>query len=52
MLSMIHTGELVDSGKRFINTQDPVFKPDVMVYYNWNIGGVDLLCRILIPYSC
>ena len=51
MLSTIHTGKL-DSGKKFRNTHDPVFKPDVIIYYNQNMGGIDLLSRVLIPYSC
>ena len=35
MLSTIDTGKLVGSGKKFRNTQDPVFKPEeVIVYYN------------------
>ena len=52
MLSTIHTGKLVSSGKKFRNTQDPVFKPEVIVYYNRKMGGVDLLSRVLISYSC
>ena len=52
MLSTIDTGKLVGSGKKFRNTQDPVFKQEVIVYYNRNMGGVDLLSRVLISYSC
>ena len=52
MLLTIHRGKLVDSGKKFRNTQDPVFKPDVIVYNNQNMGDGDLLSTVLISYSC
>ena len=52
MLSTIHTGKLVDNGKKIRNTQDAVFKRDVIVYYNRNMGGIDFLSRVAIPYSC
>lgn len=32
-------------------TIEPVYKPDAIVYYNKNMGGVDLLSRVLISYS-
>ena len=51
MLSTIHKGDLIDSGKRFRGTDRPVMKPDVIVDYNKTMGGVDLLSRVLIPYS-
>ena len=47
----MHTGELIDSGKINHQTQQAVFKPDVIVDYNRTMGGVDLLSRVLIPYS-
>ena len=48
MLSIIHTGQLTDSGNIFCNTNEPVYKPDVIVYYNKNVGGVDLLIKVMI----
>ncbi|XP_066918855.1 piggyBac transposable element-derived protein 4-like [Clytia hemisphaerica] len=51
MLSTIHTGQLIDSGKRNFRTGEAVYKPDVIVDYNSTMGGVDLLSRVVIPYS-
>lgn len=52
MLSTIHVGELVDSGKKHHATQEIIYKPDVICDYNRTMGGVDLLSRVVIPYSC
>lgn len=51
MLSTIHSGDLVDSGKKNRLTGAPVNKPNVIVDYNQTMGGVDTLSRVLIPYS-
>ena len=42
MVSTIHKGDLIDSGKKFCGTDCPVMKPDVIVDYNKTMGGVDL----------
>ena len=39
------------SGKRNRATKEVIYKPDVIVDYNKTVGGVDLLSRVLIPYS-
>lgn len=51
MLSTIHTGEMKDTTKRDRKTNLVIKKPDVIVDYNTTMGGVDLLIRVLIPYS-
>ena len=50
MLSTIHLGELMHSGKRNRATKEVIYKPDVIVDYNKTVGGVDLLSQVLIPY--
>ena len=50
MMSTIHIGEVIDSGKLNRN-KDVIYKPDVIVLYNKTMGGVDTLSRVLIPYS-
>ena len=39
MLSAIHSGDLIDSGKKFCGTDRPVMKPDVIVDYNKTMGA-------------
>ena len=51
MLSTIHIGQLIDSGKEHFRTKETIYKPDVIVDYNTTMGGVDLLSRVVIPYS-
>ena len=51
MLSTIHTFELVDSNKTDCVTGAVMQKPDVIMDYNVTMGGVDLVSRVLIPYS-
>ena len=50
MLSTIHLGELMDSGKKNRTTKEVIYKPDIIVDYNKTMGGVDPLSRVLIPY--
>ena len=50
-LSSIHVGELVDTGKADFATKQNIVKPDAIVDYNENMGGVDLLSRVIVPYS-
>ena len=42
---------LVDTGKVDFATKPNIVKPDAIVDYNENIGGVDLLRRVIVPYS-
>ena len=51
MLSTVHPGNLVDSGKVNRLSGEKIMKPDVIVDYNKTMGGVDLLSRVIIPYS-
>ena len=51
MLSSIHIGELIDTGKVDFATRESIIKPDAIVDYNANMGGVDLLSRVIVPYS-
>ena len=51
MLSSIHVGELFDTGKVDFAPKYVIVKPDVIVDYNENMGGVDLLSRVIVPYS-
>ena len=51
MLSSIHVGELFDTGKVDFAPKYIIVKPDVIVDYNENMGGVDLLSRVTVPYS-
>ena len=38
-----------DSGNIFSNTNESIYNP-VIVYYNKNVGGVDLLSKVMILY--
>ena len=51
MLSTINTFEMVDSNKTDRSTGAAIQKPDVIMDYNVTMGGVDLVSRVLIPYS-
>ena len=51
MLSSIHTGELVDTGKVDFASKQNVVKPDAIVDFNENMERVDLLSRVIVPYS-
>lgn len=41
LLSTVHTGDLVNTGKVNCYTKKPVFKPDVVVDYNINMRLID-----------
>lgn len=49
MLSSIHVGKLVDTGKVDFDAKQNTVKPDATVDYNENMGGVDLGIRVIIP---
>ena len=51
MLSTIHIFEIVDSDKIDRSTNTVIQKSDVIMDYNVMMGGVDLVSRVLIPYS-
>ena len=51
MLSSIHVGELVDTGKVDFATKQNIVKLDATVDYNENMGGDDLFSRVIVPYS-
>ena len=51
MLSTIHIFEIVDSDKTDRSTNTVIQKSDVIMDYNVMMGGVDLVSRVLIPYS-
>ena len=38
-------------GKIHHATKLPIRKPDVIVEYNKTMGGVDTLCRVVVPYA-
>ena len=42
---------LVDTGKVDFASKQNIVKPDAIVDYNENMGGVDLLSRVIVPYS-
>ena len=41
LCSTVHTGEIVDTGKVFHATKEPITKPDCIVDYNKFMGSVD-----------
>ena len=41
MLSTIHTGQMMDTGRTRHGTEDPMLKPDLVLYYNDNMRPVD-----------
>ena len=49
-MSTKHVSELVNTGKFHFQSKVEVRKPDVIFDYNLNIGGVDTLSRVIIPY--
>ncbi|XP_069181797.1 piggyBac transposable element-derived protein 4-like [Procambarus clarkii] len=58
MLTTIHTGAMLDSGKVHFQTNNPMYKPDCVIDYNVNmclvdkcdmmLGGVECVHRIII----
>ena len=51
MMSTIHSFELVDSNMKDRHTGEVIKKPHVIIDYNKTMGEVDLVSRVLIPYS-
>ena len=51
MMSTKHIGELVNTGKIHFQSKAEVRKPDVIFDYNLNMGGVDNLSQVIIPYN-
>ena len=41
MLSTIHTGQMMDTGRTRHGTEDPILKPDLVLDYNDNMRLVD-----------
>ena len=50
MLSTVHIGEIAPTGKNHFRTKEAIKKPDVVIDYNANMGGVDNLSRVIVPY--
>ena len=50
MLSTKHTGVLVDTGKNHFQTKQSIINPNIIVNYNQNMGGVDNLSKVIVPY--
>ena len=50
MLSTVHKGELLPTGRVSRETKEDITKPDVILDYNKTMGGVDSLSRNLKPY--
>ena len=51
MISTKHTGELENTGKMHYASKKDIIKPDVIVEYNANMGGVDNLRRVIDSYA-
>ena len=51
ILSSVHIGELVETGKVDFTSKQNIVKPDAIVDYNEIIRGVDLLSCVIVPYS-
>ena len=51
LLSSIHVSELDATGKVGFATKQNIVKSDAIVDYNENMGGVDHLSRVIVPYS-
>ena len=51
LLSSIHVSELDATGKVGFATKQNIVNSDAIVDYNENMGGVDHLSRVIVPYS-
>ena len=51
MLFTMHTVRLADTGQLHRTTGEPIKKPDVILSYKSTMGGVDTICRVIIPYN-
>ena len=52
MLSTIHTGQMMDTGRTRHGTEDPILKPDLVLDYNDNIRLVDKANMIVSFLHC
>jgi hypothetical protein len=52
MLSTIHTGKMINSGKTDRQTNEPKKKPDCVMAYNSNMGAVDRSDMMLSSIEC
>jgi len=52
LLSTIHRGRICDTGKIDRKTKEVVKKPEAVIEYSANMGGVDRLDQKIKPYKC
>ena len=52
VLSTIHRGRICDIGKIDRKTKEVAKKPEAVIEYNANMGGVDRLDQKIKPYEC
>ena len=52
VLSTIHRGRICDTGKIDRKTKEVVKKPEAVIEYSANMGGVDRLDQKIKPYEC
>lgn len=52
LLSTVHEGKVVDSGKKHYRTKKPVMKPDVVMDYNKNMRMVDKADSMISGLEC
>ena len=50
-MSTKHVGELVNTGQIHFQSKAEVRKPDIIFDYNLNMGGVNNLSQVIIPYN-
>lgn len=51
MVSTKHVGERVNTGKFYFQSEVEVRKSDAIFDYKLNMGGVDTLSGVIIPYN-
>nr|XP_042903779.1 piggyBac transposable element-derived protein 4-like [Parasteatoda tepidariorum] len=50
VISTMHDAKLLDTGKKDHATSNPIMKPECIIEYNKNMGGVDLSDAVIIQY--
>ncbi|XP_055924618.1 piggyBac transposable element-derived protein 4-like [Argiope bruennichi] len=50
VISTMHDAKLLDTGKKDRATSNPIMKPECIVEYNKNMGGIDLSDAVIIQY--